>query len=1154
MPTTNREIFVSDPIKTNIPNLGVAKLKTARTPEEFEVLEWELSTFVCTGEYERGIEKVFEEFLSHLDQSAQIAAWVSGFRGSGKSHLVQVMQCLWSDTEMPSGASARGLAKVSKPIEKLLVELSTAGKRTGGLWSAVGALGKGDKRFRLAFLNIIFEAAGLPKNYSLARFVLYLKNEGLYDGVLKALAKEKKDFEKELRKIYVSKPLAEALIAAGATFGDTHSEISKALQKMFPLIENDITDDEMFDLFEEILCLQNSKGEGVPLTLIVLDELQAYLNEDKSKMDQVRILIEGCSNRFDRRVLIIGVGQQALGDTPALHWLQDRFGVSVYLSDQDADEVVRQVILKKQPKAIKEIEKLLEKASGEIRRELAGTKLEAKAADDPILVADYPLLPTRRRFWRDALRAIDTTGKSGVLRTQLRIVHEAAKSVAKLPLGHVIGADFMFTNQRPELRTSGALSAELDQRISELKDLPSDGGLKFRAAATVFLIGQLRREGKADTGLRSTAPFIADLLVDDLLANSEVLRRNVTRVLDELCDEQGLLTKIDDEFRIETEEGTEWRTEFDRQRSRALEDASLMASLRHEWLLKAVDEELSGFKYLDGASKTLRKADRCWDDTEPVSDNGSIPLWFRDGWGVSEDEALSSASSAGVESPVVFVQFPKLKADEIRTTLAEFKGAKLTIETRPEPQTAEGQEAKQGMRSRLASTEERLSNLFGEVVANARVMQGGGTDLEEPSFVGKIQEAVGNASKRMFPDFRDADNPNWPKVAEQARNGSANAISGLPWSGELVEQPVCKRVLAFTSVSGTKGSDIYREFSSSPYGWPKDAIDGALTLLLAREYLSAERDGKDRGVKELLQTQIGQTMFTQEVTPLTVSERTSLRTLMTETGVTYVSGKELLQTGELLKTLLNAAARNGGPEPLPDAPSVDRLLELQGMKGSDQGRAIASIAEELIQDYKNWVVVGKSRDARTVSWAILENLINHARLLAGALPISEQRDAISSGRLLLAEPDPVQPLVESASGLLRAALNAAFDGYSSAYDSALEALNASPEWKSIDSEIQRKCLESVGLLEAARPRVGTSEELLASLDAESLDDWSQRLQALPNKLVEARILASEKLGPKSVRLTPESATIKTAAEARSYAESLHDALMVHVDAGETVII
>ena len=77
------------------------------------------------------------------------------------------------------------------------------------------------------------------------------------------------------------------------------------------------------------------------------------------------------------------------------------------------------------------------------------TSATTKGADKATIVADYPLLPTRRRFWERTLRAIDKAGKAGVLRTRLKIVHEAARSVADQPLGTVICGDFVFRSDPP---------------------------------------------------------------------------------------------------------------------------------------------------------------------------------------------------------------------------------------------------------------------------------------------------------------------------------------------------------------------------------------------------------------------------------------------------------------------------------------------------------------------------------------------------------------------------------------------------------------------------------------------------------------------------------------------------------------------------------
>jgi chromosomal replication initiation ATPase DnaA len=90
----NREVFLKDPGSLSLLNNGVAKVADIEDIEQRRTLRFELETFVCEGEYERGLIRILETFLKNLDKPEQPAVWVSGFYGSGKSHLIKILRYL----------------------------------------------------------------------------------------------------------------------------------------------------------------------------------------------------------------------------------------------------------------------------------------------------------------------------------------------------------------------------------------------------------------------------------------------------------------------------------------------------------------------------------------------------------------------------------------------------------------------------------------------------------------------------------------------------------------------------------------------------------------------------------------------------------------------------------------------------------------------------------------------------------------------------------------------------------------------------------------------------------------------------------------------------------------------------------------------------
>src|SRR5574341_164182 len=202
--------------------------------QQIKTLRFELETFVCDGEYAHGLERILKAYLDGLNREEQKAVWVSGFFGSGKSHLVKMLRYLWEDYEFQDGARARSLVRLPAEVSDLLAELTNRSKAYGGLRAAAGTLGAGAMdNVRLAFVQVVLRAAGLPETLAQARFMLWLSSSGLKDKVVGALQRKNRDLTKEVRSLNVSTPLAEALLEADPKYG-TVANAQAALRAQFP--------------------------------------------------------------------------------------------------------------------------------------------------------------------------------------------------------------------------------------------------------------------------------------------------------------------------------------------------------------------------------------------------------------------------------------------------------------------------------------------------------------------------------------------------------------------------------------------------------------------------------------------------------------------------------------------------------------------------------------------------------------------------------------------------------------------------------------------------------------------------------------------------------------------------------------------------------
>ena len=137
------DLLDRDPRGQRLVNNGQARLSDTSEEED----RGELRTFVCEGRYADGITRMLENFCRDIGKTSQQAAWVSGFYGSGKSHLLKMLDYLWANEPFSDGMTPRALVEdMPEIVRAALRELDTQAARAGGLFAAGGSMPSGQTR------------------------------------------------------------------------------------------------------------------------------------------------------------------------------------------------------------------------------------------------------------------------------------------------------------------------------------------------------------------------------------------------------------------------------------------------------------------------------------------------------------------------------------------------------------------------------------------------------------------------------------------------------------------------------------------------------------------------------------------------------------------------------------------------------------------------------------------------------------------------------------------------------------------------------------------------------------------------------------------------------------------------------------------------
>jgi hypothetical protein len=1038
----NKDVLAHDPAEYRLADGGVAKVLFPPDAEQKAILREQLQTFVCEGAYADGLRRMLEAFNAAAGRRGDVpAAWISGFYGSGKSLLAAMLGALWTNLQFDDGATAEGLVQgMPSEVRAALRELRANAARLGGLLVGGTTLGRGVHDPVKAVLNVIFQATGLPGGSDIrpALATLWLEDEGVLTDVRGMLGG---DFVRASQRFLLDSSFAAAALKVKPGLAPDLDTLMDRLAQQFAT-EPEPTVEMLVDIARRALSLGRSL---MPLTLIILDEVQQFIREDSNISLTIQTIAEELCSKFRGRVFLVATGQSALGDVQYLEKLLTRFVMTVPLGSADINSVIRKTVLLKKDIAKPEIEKMLELRAGEIDRHLQGSSLRHTATDRPNDVADWPILAARRRFWERVVAELDRSGLLDTLRGQLGISLDAVKSFGDRPLGVAVPGDFLYDHFAPEALSRNLISREIYDRIETLRARSGDGPSKARLLILVYLIHRIAGDAQHH-GVCARPDVLSDLLIEDL-GEAASMRAKVPDLLAELRAE-GSVIEVNGEWCPQTRESAEWQAAFDRAQHEAAGDPTLVPRHRSALLQLVTDEALAALGTVQqGSSKTPRRIERVVGDAKPSGDGLLLRLW--NGWDHPLTATLNDIRAADVaKDATIHLVIAEHRSQEMRNAIVAREAATATIQSQGVPTTDAGKEAKAAMESTQGRAEETAKAILRAAVERAQVLVAGGAEVGDGlKRADAVREAATRVLDRLYPEFGVADNAAWDRVVSQARRRIPDALKEAGHTGDPQDHPVCRAFLRALRPS-RKGSELHAAFAAPPYGWPREAVEAAMLVLAnAGQIKVTGADGKPVVAADLNATQLRTCTFAPENRVVSASERIAVRSLGQALGLTIPSGQENDHLLTLVERLQQAAEGAGGPHPAPAIPEVPGMNEFRSSTSNDLLAELAARAEELKPLIAQWQAAKAEKERRLRDWNWATRLVS-----LGAAGQREALDAIRAARNLLAEPNPLPTLVSAAAEDLRNQTNTAHAAWREAWEAGEARLKADSAWEKVSPE------------------------------------------------------------------------------------------------------
>ena len=500
------------------------------------------------------LEKYLDDFLEHytdtlLHRTEEIGVWISGYFGSGKSHLAKIMALLVEnkvldgiaagkrfETRLPSSAPRR------ESVLRSLTRVPNCQSRVLGFNLNTIADSKNTPLPRL-LLSQFYQSKGYGANFLYARVIeAELDQRGklqeLHRAVERLTKKPWAEIQNNLN--FYARPLYQAASEVAPEIFHTPEEVLQAL-KSAESGEHYHVQFFIRTVLEDLRARE--KDEGKPCRLVlVLDESGQWIEDDKGRLGQLQALIEEAAVAGQGKIWVFVTTHEDMGsiykNARALQGdmkkIEGRFRHKFNLTTENIDLVLEDRLFKKNIAGKAETIRVYNDNPGVLRDlgQLTNTSQKLPDCTEDRFQKLYPFFPYQVHLIPEIVKSLRSAGGrgeqlSGSTRTLLAISQDiltvGRRKYLDAPVGDMVSFDEVYNNL-----AAGEVSPDVRRELSRIEEVvPRATALTRRVAEVLFLIREIAYIPK-------TIDNLARLLVEHTTEDLVMLRNRVLPELEKL--------------------------------------------------------------------------------------------------------------------------------------------------------------------------------------------------------------------------------------------------------------------------------------------------------------------------------------------------------------------------------------------------------------------------------------------------------------------------------------------------------------------------------------------------------------------------------------------------------------------------------------------